>query len=48
MTIILVEQYLDFALNLCDRLCVLDRGRVKLEGAIEDIQIDEVRSLVTV
>ena len=48
MAIVLVEQYLDFALDLCDRLCVLDRGRVKLAGQAQDVDQAAVRGLVTV
>jgi urea transport system ATP-binding protein len=48
MAIVLVEQYLDFALDLCDRLCVLDRGRVKLAGQAQEVDQAVVRGLVTV
>jgi len=48
MAIVLVEQYLDFALDLCDRLCVLDRGRVKLAGKAAEVNPATVRGLVTV
>ncbi|RZO81473.1 MAG: urea ABC transporter ATP-binding subunit UrtE [Litorivicinaceae bacterium] len=48
MAIVLVEQYLDFALDLCDRLCVLDRGRVKLAGQAQEVDQTAVRGLVTV
>ena len=48
MAIVLVEQYLDFALDLCDRLCVLDRGRLKLAGQAQEVDQAAVRGLVTV
>ena len=48
MAIVLVEQYLDFALGLGDRLCVLDRGRIKLSGTRDEISLEAVRGLVTV
>ena len=48
MAILLVEQYLDFALGVGDRLCVLDRGRVKLSGTVDEISSETVRALVTV
>ena len=48
MAIVLVEQYLDFALDLCDRLCVLDRGRVKLAGQAQEVDQAAVSGLVTV
>ena len=48
MAIVLVEQYLDFALDLGDRFCVLDRGRVRLSGTRNEVSTDVVRNLVTV
>ena len=48
MAIVLVEQYLDFALSLGDRLCVLDRGRIRLSGTRDEISPDVIRGLVTV
>jgi urea transport system ATP-binding protein len=48
MAIVLVEQYLDFALGLGDRFCVLDRGQIKLSGTRDEINPDIVRGLVTV
>ena len=48
MAIVLVEQYLDFALSLGDRLCVLDRGRIRLSGTRDEISPDAIRGLVTV
>jgi urea transport system ATP-binding protein len=48
MAIVLVEQYLDFALSLGDRLCVLDRGRTRLSGTRDEISPDVIRGLVTV
>lgn len=48
MAIVLVEQYLDFALSLGDRLCVLDRGRTRLSGTRDEISPDIIRGLVTV
>jgi ABC-type branched-subunit amino acid transport system ATPase component len=36
--ILLVEQYLTLALRVADRVLVLDRGRVVLEGRTEDIR----------
>jgi urea ABC transporter ATP-binding protein UrtE len=48
MTVVLVEQYLDFALALADRYAVMDRGRVVLSGATADIDEAEVRRRMTV
>jgi urea transport system ATP-binding protein len=47
-SILLVEQYLDFARAICDRFYVVDRGSVALEGRREDFQVDEMKSLLSV
>ena len=48
IAILLVEQYLDFALSMSDRVYVLDRGRVKIAGLIHDIDPLEVKSHIAV
>ena len=48
IAILLVEQYLDFALSLSDRVYVLDRGQVKIAGLIHEIDPLEVRSHIAV
>jgi urea transport system ATP-binding protein len=48
MTIVLVEQYLDFARELADRFYVFDRGEVAAQGAPEGLDAPEVRRLLTV
>ncbi|MBI4611205.1 MAG: urea ABC transporter ATP-binding subunit UrtE [Candidatus Rokubacteria bacterium] len=47
-SILLVEQYLEFARALADRFYVLDRGVVALEGRREEFRIDEVKGLLSV
>lgn len=47
-SILLVEQYLEFARAICDRFYVIDRGSVALEGRREDFHIDETKSLLSV
>jgi len=37
-TLIIVEHDIDFIKNLCDRLTVLDQGRVLDEGSVEQIE----------
>ncbi|WFU46024.1 ABC transporter ATP-binding protein (plasmid) [Bradyrhizobium sp. CB82] len=37
-TLVIVEHDIDFIKNLCDRLTVLDQGRVLDEGSIEEIE----------
>jgi urea transport system ATP-binding protein len=48
MAIVLVEQYLDFAREVADRLVVMDRGEVVLAGAKEELDEGEVRRYLTV
>jgi len=40
MSLILVEQYIDFARNASDRFCILERGSVVQEGPIERLNDD--------
>jgi len=48
MAIVLVEQYFDFARDLADRFCVMDRGEVVLSGTRADMDEAEVRRYLTV
>jgi urea transport system ATP-binding protein len=48
MAILLVEQYLDFAKALADRLAVMDRGQVVLSGRPEELAEQDVRRYLTV
>jgi urea transport system ATP-binding protein len=48
MAIVLVEQYLDFAKALADRLAVLDRGQVVLSGKPDQLDDADVRRYLTV
>ncbi len=48
IAILLVEQYLDFAREVADRLVVMDRGEVVLAGAKEELDEGEVRRYLTV
>ena len=47
MTIVLVEQFFEFAWDLADQVVVLDRGDVRLAGARDEISKDEAASLVS-
>jgi urea transport system ATP-binding protein len=47
MAIILVEQYIEFALNLADDVIVLDRGRVRISGPASTLDASEIREAVT-
>lgn len=48
MSILLVEQYFDFAHDLADDFCILDRGEVVMQGAAGDIDPDRMRRHLTV
>ena len=48
MAIVLVEQYFDFARDLCDTFHVMDRGQIVKSGTRADMVEDEVRGLLTV
>ncbi|MGH3849731.1 MAG: urea ABC transporter ATP-binding subunit UrtE [Pseudonocardiaceae bacterium] len=49
LSILLVEQYVDFALRLAEHYVVLDAGRVAAAGATADLEDDSVvRSLLSV
>jgi urea transport system ATP-binding protein len=48
MAIVLVEQYFDFAVELASRIAVMDRGRIVLAGATQDLDEAEVRRWMTV
>jgi urea transport system ATP-binding protein len=48
MAILLVEQYLDFARELADRLAVMDRGQVVLAGPPAELDDQDVRRYLTV
>ena len=48
MAIVLVEQYFEFARDLADRIFVMDRGEVVLQGATDSLEETEVRRLLTV
>jgi urea transport system ATP-binding protein len=43
MAILLVEQYLDFALALADRITIMDRGRAVLDGDRAALDLDAAR-----
>lgn len=48
MAILLVEQYYEFARDLCDTFHVMDRGQIIKSGTRAEMVDDEVRGLLTV
>ena len=47
MAILLVEQYLDFAVELADQLSVMNRGRIVFSGAKEGQNTAEIERLMS-
>ena len=48
MTILLVEQYFEFARDLADTFAVIDRGEVVLSGQIDAVPEDQIKRHLTV
>jgi urea transport system ATP-binding protein len=48
MTILLVEQYLDFCRELADDIYIMDRGEIQHAGPASDLDMPEVRRHLTV
>ena len=48
LAIVLVEQYLDFARELADRVAIMDRGEVVFSGTAADLDDASVRRHLTV
>ena len=48
MTILLVEQYLDFCRDLADAIYIMDRGEILHTGPAADLDRDDVRRHLTV
>jgi urea transport system ATP-binding protein len=48
LAILLVEQYFDFARDLADRIAVMDRGAIVLEGRREELDEADVRRRLSI
>jgi len=48
MTVLVVEQKLPFVRDVCDRFCIMDKGRNVAEGGMLDLSDDLVRSFLSV
>ena len=48
MTIVLVEQYVEFAKELADSIAVMDRGEVVLAGEAASLDEAAIRRYLTV
>lgn len=47
LTIILVEQYFEFARKVADHITLMERGAVKLEGAADELSDDAIKGYLT-
>jgi urea transport system ATP-binding protein len=47
-SILLVEQYLDFAHSISDRFYVMEKGSIALEADRQTFRVDEVTALLSV
>jgi urea transport system ATP-binding protein len=48
MMIFLVEQYLEFALDIADYCYVMEKGEIVLDGAMGDIDIEEIKKRIAI
>ncbi len=48
VTIVIVEQYIDFAWSFAQRYAVMQRGRIVREGNTADERADEIAHLVNI
>ncbi|MBV9656066.1 MAG: ABC transporter ATP-binding protein, partial [Acetobacteraceae bacterium] len=48
MAILLVEQYFDFVRGLAQRIAVMDRGDIALQGPLAELDEAEVRRRISV
>jgi urea transport system ATP-binding protein len=48
MTVLVVEQKLPFVRRVCDRFCIMDKGRVVSAGAMPELTDELVRTYLTV
>lgn len=48
ISILIVEQYLDFVLDVADEYYVMDKGEIVMHGLTEDANKDEIQSKMTI
>jgi urea transport system ATP-binding protein len=48
LSVLLIEQFLDFAMAVGDRCFVMEQGRVVLEGKPSELNLDQVRQYLSV
>jgi urea transport system ATP-binding protein len=48
LSVLLIEQFLDFSMAVADRCFVMERGRIVLEGQPEELDREALRRLLSV
>jgi urea transport system ATP-binding protein len=48
ISVLLIEQFLDFSMAVADRCFVMERGRIVLEGQPEELDREALRRLLSV
>lgn len=48
MMIFIVEQYLEFVVDIADYCYVMEKGQIVLEGAMSDIDIEEIKKRIAI
>jgi len=48
ITVLLVEQYLEFVLEISDNLYIMEKGNVVLSGATKELDAEHIHKLLTI
>lgn len=48
MMIFIVEQYLEFVLDIADYCYVMEKGQIVLDGSMQDINVDEIKKRIAI
>ena len=48
LSILIVEQYLDFVLDISDSVYVMEKGQIVLQGDTEKLEAEEIQKIMTV
>lgn len=48
LSILIVEQYLDFVLDISDSVYVMEKGQIVLRGNTEELKAEEIQKIMTV
>ncbi|KFD41022.1 urea ABC transporter ATP-binding protein [Peptococcaceae bacterium SCADC1_2_3] len=48
VTVLLIEQYLDFALKMADYIYVIEKGKIVFEGLTREVQLEKLKEYLVV